>query len=65
MRDSAFSKNLPHNGYFNSLPQWVKETISQTDVPIHSEEELRACAQNLMSGGEAPDIPQPNTRRGM
>ncbi|MDD2954689.1 MAG: hypothetical protein PHD67_00085 [Oscillospiraceae bacterium] len=54
MKDSAFAKNITGNAYFNSLPQWVKETISQTDVTINSEEELRACAEHLLSpGGES------------
>ena len=62
MKGNIFSQNISSNAYFNSLPQWVKETISQTDVPLNSEEELRACSQNLMSQQESTHIPQPNTR---
>lgn len=47
-----FSQNMKSNAYFQSLPAWVQETIQQTAITLHSEEELRQCAQKLMEGGQ-------------
>ena len=44
-----FETSLQSNAYFNSLPAYVQETIKQSGIKICSEEELRQCAQNLMS----------------
>lgn len=43
-----FSENMASNAYFQSLPAWVQETIEQTAITLHSEEELRQCAEQLM-----------------
>ena len=45
---TEFMKNLTSNAYFKTLPAWVQESIRQTDVPLSTEEELRALAQNLL-----------------
>ncbi len=46
-----FSENMKSNAYFQSLPAWVQETIQQTSITLHSEEELRRCAEQLMRNG--------------
>jgi hypothetical protein len=35
--------------YFSSLPIFVQETIKQSNVNINCVEDLRKCAENLMS----------------
>lgn len=47
-----FSENMKSNAYFQSLPAWVQETIQQTAITLHSEEELRQCAEKLMQNGK-------------
>ena len=47
-----FSENMKSNAYFQSLPAWVQETIQQTAITLHSEEELRQCAEKLMQNGQ-------------
>ena len=47
-----FSENMKSTAYFQSLPTWVQETIQQTAITLHSEEELRQCAEKLMQNGQ-------------
>jgi len=47
---NPFQKELAHNTYFRTLPKYVQETIMQSSIQFHSEEELRTCAENLMRG---------------
>ena len=47
-----FSENMKSNAYFQSLPAWVQETIQQTAITLHSDEELRQCAEKLMQNGQ-------------
>ena len=44
----AFKENIESNRYFQTLPTHVQETIKQSGIDIHSEEELRKCAEKLM-----------------
>lgn len=34
--------------YFNSLPEFVQETIKQSSIQPQNKEELQKCAENLM-----------------
>ena len=45
---TEFVQNIQSNAYFQSLPNWVQESVFQTDVPLASEADLRAFAENLL-----------------
>ncbi|HIS67804.1 MAG TPA: hypothetical protein IAA58_00345 [Candidatus Gallacutalibacter stercoravium] len=47
---SDFQQAISSNPYFMSLPPYIQETIQQSGVSIQSEQELRACAENLLKG---------------
>ncbi len=47
-----FSENMKSMLIFNLCPAWVQETIQQTAITLHSEEELRQCAEKLMQNGQ-------------
>ena len=49
---SSFCRTLSQNAYFQSLPPIVRETIIQGHTDIRNEDELRACAENLMRQAE-------------
>lgn len=34
--------------YFNTLPEFVQETIKQSSIQPQNKEELQKCAENLM-----------------
>lgn len=41
-------ENKEFKDYFDSLPKFVQETVTQSSAYTKSEEELRAIAENLM-----------------
>ncbi len=38
--------------YFKTLPPYVQENFMQSGLQLHSEEEMRACAEKLMQQSE-------------
>ncbi|MBE6885775.1 MAG: hypothetical protein E7486_02400 [Ruminococcaceae bacterium] len=57
---SSFYHTLPQNAYFQSLPAIVRETILQGHTDIRNEDELRACAQQLMQQSQQDNTQPPS-----
>lgn len=47
MKDSSYQKK---DGYFRSLPPYVKETLTQSGIDWSSDVELRDIVNNLTKG---------------
>ncbi len=47
---NLISEDYEANQYFSSLPEYVKEQISQRDHNINSFESLRDYAENVLRG---------------
>lgn len=45
---SHFMQDITSNAYFQSLPQWVKESIIQGPLDVRNEDELRLFVNQLM-----------------
>ncbi len=48
MNQSPVCKNQEMQQYFNTLPQFVQETINQSGPEMNTVQELKNCAENLM-----------------
>lgn len=45
---SPVCKNQEMQQYFNTLPQFVQETLTQSGPEMNTLQDLKCCAENLM-----------------